>query len=115
MKNGVLWLLLALAACDGQFNVTSNPNGSGINVTFNQYSDTKITCDSSTTGSCHFLLFTEMCEPSKDKSVTCTYDEIERFTLAQGESRVFNKLPPQYRKCTADKPHMTIPECLHPK
>jgi hypothetical protein len=114
MKICVLLLLLALAACDGKVNVTSNTNEAGLNVNINLNSDTKIACDSSPTGSCYFVFFTEVCDASAGKSVTCKYDEIERFSLAKGESRVFHNLPAQYRRCNAVQPQMTVPECLHP-
>jgi hypothetical protein len=114
MKSSVLLLLLALVACDGKVNVTNNTKESGLNIHVNMNSDTKITCDSSPTGNCFFVFFTEACDSSSGKSVTCKYDELERFSLAQGESRVFDNLPAHYRRCNAVKPQMTVPDCLHP-
>lgn len=77
---------------------------------------TSYRCDSSPTGSCEFILYTNDCKDTVaangKPALVCTYQFVEQFSLKVGDKRVIKDQPP-LRACTSapGKP-LSFPACV---
>jgi hypothetical protein len=88
-------------------------------VTKTASSRTEVTfeCGKSTSGQCTYILYSTVCEPSVaangKTSLTCTHALIDEFSIKDGASRKFDKLPENYKSCVeAQGKKMTFAECV---
>jgi hypothetical protein len=112
--------LLTLAGCNplaGTTTVTfSSVDGVGINSTKARIADgnARFECLQSASGSCHYVVFTSICEPSRsqaDAVDTCATRVVETFTLTAGDVRELTGLPAGIKHCLGYDAVPVAPDC----
>ncbi|WP_146204366.1 hypothetical protein [Massilia glaciei] len=72
----------------------------------------KFECTKSSLGSCDFVLFSSTCVNGTGvngkRSITCTDQVLEEFSLKEGESKTVSQLPSSFKSCATSG---TAPIC----
>lgn len=65
--------------------------------------DSTFKCDNSSTGKCHYLLYSSSCKEASvvngKQSLVCNFAFLQEFTLKVGQSKVLENLPAGYKAC----------------
>lgn len=72
-------------------------------------------CDSSPSGKCHFVLFTQSCttatpEPETEVN-TCTTKTVARFSIDAGQKHIVKAPPASFKECHGSSEKLAIPDC----
>ena len=106
---GVLILLAAVLGCAPVFDQKTSQLVTEGTSTFR--------CGGSPSGECAFLLYSSECHEGSLKNghpvLVCTHELISEFSLKVGESKTFNNLPANVKKCES-RPNVKpkFPDCV---
>ena len=105
-----------LAACSISITAPAHDSDSSTGrMKLSTSGTTRFECVQSSTGECHYALYTSHCQTSSGEggkpATTCTHQVFEEFTLAQGQTRELRELPNNYKQCMAVKSKPNVPNC----
>lgn len=73
-------------------------------------------CGTGPGGECAFLLYTSDCKEAGVRNgypaLVCTHEVFAEFTLKEGESKTFDRMPPGVKQCQPRNGKLVFPDCM---